>query len=59
MNAEGKKENTVSFVGVHRVWSGRARKMCSVFSPVCSWNWTRDWVTWGRGEQNEKTKDAE
>lgn len=46
-------------VGVHRIWFGRAQKTCSVFSPVFSWNCTRDGVTWERGEQNEKTKDEE
>lgn len=45
---EEKKRNTVSLFGVHRIRSGRARKMCYVSSPVFGWKGTRGCV--GRGK---------
>lgn len=45
---EEKKRNTVSLFGVHRIRSGRARKMCYASSPVFSWKGTRGGV--GRGK---------
>lgn len=55
---EEKKRNTVSLFGVHRIRSGRARKMCYAFSPVFSWKGTRGCVGRGKNCRVGKTKDV-